>query len=54
MGRQSSQGAGGATQPQSNPVLIDSLLIPESRFPVTYYLSWIHKTYKLEHAELCF
>lgn len=52
MGRQSSQG--GLVQPQSNPVLIDSLLIPESRFPVTYYLTQIHKTNKLEHAKLCF
>lgn len=45
---------GGAVQPQSNPMLIDSLLIPESRLPVTYYLTRIHKTYKLGHAELWF
>jgi len=52
MGSQTSPG--GPVQPQRNPALIDSLLIPESRFPVTYYLTRIHKTHKLEHAELRF
>lgn len=45
---------GGLVQPQSNPVLIDSLLIPASSLPVTYYLTWIYKTYKLQQAKPCF
>lgn len=52
MGGQSSQGR--LVQTQNNPVLIDSLLRPGSSLPVTYYLTWIHKTYKFQQAKPCF